>query len=296
MNGPERLLGIDWGTSNRRAYLIDAQGRVLSRHADDRGLLAVGADFPASFARLCRTMEVGPEVTTIMSGMVGSAGGWQEAPYLDTAQPLSSIPAALVPLAGHSSVFIVPGYCERRGSIDVMRGEETQLLGAWAMGVWGEGWAVLPGTHSKWVRMHSGRLERIATYMTGELFALLGAGGTLAQLMADSVDDDGAFLAGLDEGRSGQPLSHALFGVRARVVSKAMPASHARSWISGLLIGAEFAGLDHERGSGVSIIASPGLAVRYAQAAIHAGLVPRVLDPDEVYCAALEYILENMNR
>jgi 2-dehydro-3-deoxygalactonokinase len=65
------------------------------------------------------------------------------------------------------------------GEVDVMRGEETQLLGAMRLleaGAAGsahaaDGHYVLPGTHGKWVRLHAGRVVELRTYMTGELFA-----------------------------------------------------------------------------------------------------------------------------
>jgi 2-dehydro-3-deoxygalactonokinase len=171
-----------------------------------------------------------------------------------------------------------------------MRGEETQLLGAVALGR-RDGWFVLPGTHSKWVLVEDGSVRRIATFMTGELFATLSAHGTLAPLMAGE-DDDAAFIAGLDEARVGAPLSNALFGVRARVVTGAMPAARARSFVSGLLVGAEFVAAG--RAAPLTCIGSPALQARYARAAGHFGVTLAGLDPDRVYCAALARFLDRI--
>lgn len=281
-----QLLGIDWGTSNRRAYLIDCAGNLLARHEDSQGVLAAGRDFAASLAALRRQLGACAEVVTVMSGTVGSASGWQEVPYLDTTEPLAGLPARLVPVAGHPNCYIVPGYCHRGAELDVMRGEETQLLGALALGI-GDGWAVLPGTHSKWVQHDAGQIQQFATYMTGELFAMLAAGGTLAPLMESGAEDEAAFAAGLNQAQLGKPLSHTLFGVRARVVANAMPAAQTRSWISGLLIGTEFVAARREAGTVISIIASAALSGRYADAAAHFKLRAQRLDPDEVYRAAL---------
>ena len=293
----DSLLGIDWGTSNRRAYLLGADGACLRRHEDDQGMLAVGGNFAGSLAALRARLDVDAAVPVVMSGMVGSASGWQEAPYLDLGVPLTDLPARLVPVEGHAGCFIVPGYCAREGDIDVMRGEETQLLGALGLAGVGsvdsvDGALVLPGTHSKWVTLRGARVARLATYMTGELFAMLAAGGTLAALMAPGThnegDDDSAFKAGLAEARRQQPLTHALFGVRARVVSGAMPAAQARSFVSGLLIGAEFAA---EATGAITIIGSPALGARYAGAAAQFSLAARVLDPDQVYLTALSHFI-----
>jgi len=162
------------------------------------------------------------------------------------------------------------------------------LLGAVALGR-RDGWFVLPGTHSKWVRLTDGVIRRIATFMTGELFATLAVHGTLAPLMTNDADDDAAFVAGLDEARRGAPLSNALFGVRARVVTGAMPAAQARAFVSGLLIGTEFAAAVALAGAAEDIvcIGSAALCNRYARAARHFGMTLAGLDPDRVYCAAL---------
>ena len=287
------LLGIDWGTSNRRAYLIERDGRCLAQHSDGQGMLAVGKDFAGSLAALRQQMGVDADVPAVMSGMVGSASGWQEVPYLDTAVPLTELGAHLVPVQGASDSFIVPGYCQRHDGVDVMRGEETQLLGAVAMGLT-DGWVVLPGTHSKWVYLRDGKIEQLATYMTGELFAMLSAGGTLSALMGPGEDDADAFVAGMDEAQHGKPLSNTLFGVRARVVSKEMPAAKARSFVSGLLIGTEFEAARRQEGTAISIIASSALSERYAIAAAHFGMVALVLDPDQVYQAALLRFFEKV--
>ena len=159
-----------------------------------------------------------------------------------------------------------------------------------------DGWFVLPGTHSKWVRLENGIIRRIATFMTGELFATLAAHGTLAPLMTNDADIDAAFVAGLDEARRGAPLSNALFGVRARVVTGAMPAAQARQFVSGLLIGTEFVAAFDLAGVGedLACIGSAALRDRYARAANHFGMTLAGLDPDRVYCAALARFIDRI--
>jgi len=289
------LLGIDWGTSNRRAYLLDRQGACIGRHADGEGMLAVGGNFAASLAALRRQMDVADDVPVLMSGMVGSASGWQEVPYLGIETPLERLPEHLVPVAGQARCAIVPGYRSQGAHVDVMRGEEVQLLGAVARGV-RDGWVLLPGTHCKWVRMQAGRIAEFFTFMTGELFALLGQTGTLSAMLAPAPLDEAAFSAGLEAARRRLPLTHSLFGARARVVTGALSAGAARSYVSGLLIGSEFV-QDRQcrEASGnpapLHIIGAPALSERYVVAARTFGFVPVVLDPDEVYIAALALFL-----
>ena len=286
-----QLLAIDWGTSNRRAYLFNADGQVVKSHADGQGLLAVGRDFPAALASLRATMGVGDDVRVVMSGMVGSASGWVEVPYLEARVPLAELPKHLAAVPGHANTWIVPGYCTREADVDVMRGEETQLLGVVAQGQ-PDGWVVLPGTHSKWVHLRGGVVQKLSTYMTGEMFAMLAANGTLSALMAPAPDDDAAFVAGLDEAKRAKPLTNALFGVRARVVTKSKPAAAARSFVSGLLIGTEFVAAHSHAQDSISLVASHALSGRYADAAAHFGMEARVLDPDQVYCAAMQRFLQ----
>ena len=68
-------------------------------------------------------------------------------------------------------IRILPGIAQRDPKApDVMRGEETQLLGALGVDAADDAVVCMPGTHSKWVRANGGTVERFATFMTGELF------------------------------------------------------------------------------------------------------------------------------
>jgi 2-dehydro-3-deoxygalactonokinase len=289
-----RVVGIDWGTTNRRAYVLDAGGALLTTHVDDCGIMNVGAgNFEASFAALMQTLQL-TEAEVVLSGMVGSRNGWREVPYLGAADTLAELPAALVeipsPLAG-MRCRIVPGYrhADADGTPDVMRGEETQIFGVLAQGI-DHGWFLLPGTHSKWVRVERGRLMQLMTFMTGELFALLSAHGTLAGLTSDCATLDAPFIGGLRAAqRSG--FTHAAFGCRALVVTDAMPAAHASSYLSGLLIGAELAGIRQRTGDlphePVHIVGSSSLAARYVEALRQFDVPSRRWPPDQAYIAAL---------
>jgi 2-dehydro-3-deoxygalactonokinase len=292
------LLGIDWGNSNRRAYLIDNKGRTVDTYSDGLGMLAMHGEFAAALAALVQQMNIDSATPIVLSGMVGSAQGWREAPYLSIRTPLTNLPDHLIrvddPSIAGRAVWIVPGYRqdEAQGGIDVMRGEEIQLLGAVAQGH-ADGWLVHPGTHSKWVLLRDGVIERFATFMTGELFSALSTSGTLAPLMGAGADNEAAFVAGLAEARRRAPLSRALFGVRARVVAGAMPVAHARDFVSGLLIGTEFvAAQDLQVATSVTLLGSPVLEARYNLAASHFGTTVEMLDADVVYATALRQFFE----
>jgi 2-dehydro-3-deoxygalactonokinase len=293
------LIGVDWGTTHRRAYLLDAHGALLAERSDDQGMLASQGRFPEAFAGLLAPWP--GDLPVLMSGMVGASTGWQEAPYLDAGTPLTALAQHLVPLRDAPPgrrCAIVPGYRWRGapGVVDVMRGEETQLLGALALGH-GDGWYVLPGTHSKWVRVAHGEVIELRTYMTGELFGLLSAHGTLSGMVSGAGSVPQAFDAGL-HAAAGGALSQTLFGCRARVVAGDMPATHARSYLSGLLIGTEWAdaiGRDQAPLQQVTLIASAPLVEGYQAAAQKHGCELRVLEPREVYLAALWALREGLD-
>jgi 2-dehydro-3-deoxygalactonokinase len=292
------LLGVDWGTTHRRAYAIDSQGQCVAEYADALGALQCRGHFPETLTQLVEQLQVQPEVV-ILSGMVGSAMGWQEVPYVNSDLALLDLPQHLTPL-NHPMpglrCLLVPGYLVRdpAGEPDVMRGEETQLLGAAALGT-PNGWLVLPGTHSKWVLLEQGRVKALRTFMTGELFGLLSQHGTLAAA-AGSTDQDwngAAFDAGLRAARPGA-LSHELFVCRARVVSGDMPARHTRAYLSGLLIGCELHGaLGQHSGEAhhhVHLIGTPTLAEHYLRAAAQMNITLQVLDARACYLAALGHL------
>jgi 2-dehydro-3-deoxygalactonokinase len=295
------LLGIDWGTTNRRAYVLDAQGKLVRQYSDEFGILAVAGNFEHALADLLKRLEL-ERADVVMSGMVGSRNGWRQVPYLSVDQPISALADAMLEVdtaLPNVRCRIVPGYrfVDSHGTPDVMRGEETQVLGALSLSA-SSGWFLLPGTHSKWVRIENETIAEIMTFMTGELFALLSHHGTLANLMQEQQPVPAAFEAGLTAGRHGS-FTHATFGCRALVVTDAMPAAHAWSYLSGLLIGAELQEIrqrttDQAR-LPVQLIGSPALAARYVQALEFFGMSAQVWPPDEVYVAAL-HVLAGINK
>ena len=125
-----------------------------------------------------------PGVPLIACGMVGSAQGWREAPYVLCPASADSLVSGLTvfDVGGGARLHIVPGVRNQRPN--VMRGEETQVVGALALAPQLSAWATLlmPGTHSKWVDLRDGRLDDFRTFMTGELFAVLRDHSTWGEL------------------------------------------------------------------------------------------------------------------
>lgn len=285
------MIGIDWGTTNFRAYRFDG-GRVVARMETGPGLLHVS---DGGFAAALR-QAVGPwlaegERHILLCGMVGSRQGWVEAPYLPCPADLASLAAAAQSVAfDGATVRILPGLCADRAVPEVMRGEEVQILGALAT-TGPDATICLPGSHSKWVQVVSNQVTAFHTHMTGEAFAALRGHTILGRLMQDGPHAPGAFREGLV--RAGEPggLLHHLFGVRTLGLFGRMPAEQAPSYLSGLLIGHEI--LSAAPVGPVFLVGTPALSALYADA-IHAAGHAAVIVPHDAAAAGLATIGEHV--
>lgn len=283
------LIALDWGTSSLRGFLMDGDGRVLEQRANAHGIQNLPqpgvAGFEQAFADLCGGwLASHPGVPVVAGGMVGSAQGWLEAPYVacpaDTGTLASK--AIAVQSASGPRILIAPGVtCEPPDAPpDILRGEEIQIAGVladrpdWAR----DACMVLPGTHSKWVRISSGRMLGFATYMTGELFAVLTRHSILGRLMpaetqADEAARDAAFAEGVRAARASGPgdLTHQIFAARTLGITRRMAPELLKDYLSGLLIGHELvSGLARVGGSGdgsrpLLLIGDGALCRRYVQ-------------------------------
>jgi 2-dehydro-3-deoxygalactonokinase len=262
------FIGLDWGTTSLRAYLADRAGGAIEARQSLDGILAAAGRFEEVFAK---SVEGWPaDLPVIASGMIGSRQGWIEAPYCECPAGLVEIAAKLVSLTtsvGRNIVFVPGLSCmDANGVPDVIRGEETQVLGALARD---NGTYLLPGTHSKWLTVKHGRIDRFATYMTGEVYAVLKGNTILGRLMSGEGDDAEAFTAGVKRGAAApELLLHTIFGTRTLGLFGALESTALPSYLSGLLIGSEIAAAtrDLKPAESVTILASPALAQRYARA------------------------------
>lgn len=276
------LIALDWGTSSARAYRVDGRGAVIDQRSAALGIQQIrDGGFRAALATLLGDWSA-IDAPRIACGMIGSRQGWVEAPYLDCPADLDALASAIA-WAPDRELAVVAGVTCRGddGVPDVMRGEETQILGALG-GSRGRALAVLPGTHSKWASFEDGRILDFATYMTGELHAVL-LGHSILGRMAETVrppeDDPGAaFDRGLRLGLGSGGLGHDLFGARTLALAGELASGDVADWLSGLLIGREIRdartwaanrGCDAGR---VCVIGNDALTARYARALAQAGI------------------------
>jgi 2-dehydro-3-deoxygalactonokinase len=283
-----QLIGLDWGTSSLRAYLLGDSGVCLDQASGAFGILNVAAAaFDAVYLRLCAGWQRDHGLLPVVaSGMIGSRQGWLEAPYVPCPATPAQIAAGLARLRASDGarIHFVPGLSCRDalGMPDVMRGEETQLLGAIETG--GDALWVLPGTHSKWVHSASGTIARFATYMTGELYALLCAHSILGRLMPGAASPDpAAFEHGVRYGLSaGADLTRKLFSVRSLGLFGEIPSTGLADYLSGLLLGAEIrdALSASPSAAAIGLIGEPGLCEHYRIALALAGLRAHAVPAD----------------
>ena len=235
------FVGVDWGTSNFRLMLFDAEGRRHNEVTMADGVARLGAaGLEAHLLKCLAELGVPRSVPVLMCGMVGSTLGWQEVPYLDCPVSIRDLSSHLSPVDTDVTVYIVPGVRSITGPLDVMRGEEVQVFGWWQSTSAQQhlnARLCLPGTHAKWVTMVDDKIETVETALTGELYDLLSRHSVLVQ--GDQDWHAEAFAEGVEAAQQGRGILHNLFSVRANVVAGTSLSSAAASYLSGLLIGAE---------------------------------------------------------
>ena len=280
-------VAVDWGTSNVRAWGISADGSHTFAVGSDKGMGKIArAEFPSVLNELIGD-KVSGKADVIICGMAGARQGWMEAPYVDTPADLHELFSRSVSPEGADARFvsrILPGVAQRTvGREDVMRGEETQLLGLLAMRPGFEGTAILPGTHSKWVEIRDGRILRFSSAMTGELYEVLSQHSVLRHSFAGEITGpttEQGVAEGIDAGISRPDLFTALaFRTRAAGLLAGKGADWCSGYLSGLLVGTEIGGHRDWLGAGaVPLIGSARFGRLYGAALKSIGVESFAID------------------
>lgn len=262
------FIGLDWGTTALRAYLVARDSRVLGLHPSMDGIIAAAGRFEHAFDMIVKDWP--SDLPVVASGMIGSRQGWIEAPYCPCPAGLEEVADKLVYLTTSTGrkIAFVPGLScnDEAGVPDVIRGEETQVFGALYSD---NGVFLLPGTHSKWLWVEAGRVVRFATFMTGETYAALKNHTILGRLMEEDRSDDAAFRSGVARGfASPELLLHTIFGARTLGLFGTIAPAALPSYLSGVLIGSEIAAALRHLGKSeeLKIIGSQVLGSRYLDA------------------------------
>ena len=268
------LVALDWGTSSLRGARLAADGGPIDERRFERGILSVAAgEFRSVFDSLFGDWMAAPGACCLIAGMAGSQQGWVEVPYCACPAGLADIAGALRWVEA-GRIAIVPGLSgHTHGVPAVMRGEETQVFGALRLLGVAHGLFVLPGTHSKWVRVEGGRIVQFQTVMTGEFYALLRRHSILARTLPapsaghDDVLDGAAFDAGVAQALRSPGLMQSAFSARTLALFDLLPLAQRPSYLSGLVIGEELRSQPLDGGSdAVTVIGDERLTARYERA------------------------------
>lgn len=294
----------DWGTTNLRLHLC--QGASVLDKVEGAGIGALTTSPEATlFDAIAPWTREHGALPIWLAGMVGSRNGWREVPYASCPAGVTELHRAMLRFnaRGHDIAIGAGVSCTNpQGAPDVMRGEETQILGAIAthpeLGR-GRNIIALPGTHTKWALVQDGKLQSFQTSLSGELYALLRDRSTLLKASSAAETNDDAerrgFEAGLQRSRELRtvPLSHLLFEVRSRQLILNMTHAEASAFLSGLIIGQDVLGaLPLFDGTlravpAVPIIGAPKLAAFYSAALAAHGIQSLPLDATELTVAGL---------
>lgn len=277
---------VDWGTSSFRGWLISADGTALAASRGSEGMLhCAGTGFASVLSEHIARLGAPERAPVLICGMAGARQGWVEAPYIETPTRLDALHGAAIRVDAPGDIRILPGIAQAVADRpDVMRGEETQLLGVTDPGF--TGLVCIPGTHSKWIRIEDGRVVDFSTYMTGELFSVIARHSILAHAVeqAGPTPADGpAFHAGLDAAfKAPTALTALLFRLRAAQLLGFEQRADGAARLSGLLIGSELADAIHGHGSprSVRLIGVGGLGRLYEVALAARGLDVTTVDAE----------------
>ena len=293
MRWADGFIGVDWGTTNRRAYLIDSGGKQAGEFEDGKGILSVPeGGFPAAIVEIREKLGDKP---LLLAGMVGSNRGWKDAPYVPCPAGIDDLARKLV-WAGEREA-IVPGVSYVGDDrADVMRGEEVQVLGAVAAGLVDSNALVChPGTHNKWTVLHKAAIHSFRTVMTGELFSLLKEHSILADLLKGPVEDNDVFKGAARHAIFNESLPAELFSIRASVLLGEMKKEDAASYASGLLIGTDVRiGLAVPTGAQVVVMGRPELTRLYSAALAEAKREAVELDGEQCFLAGIHEIAKRI--
>jgi 2-dehydro-3-deoxygalactonokinase len=292
------VVAVDWGTSHLRVWTIGSDGAVLAERKSDDGMSSTARDrFESVLETHLQALSVPDTVPVIMCGMVGSRQGWVEAGYLPVPATLDQIAESAVRAPSvRRDIRILPGLSRPdREAPDVMRGEETQLLGLARTAPLPPDVTrivCMPGTHSKWVHKTGLRVEDFASFITGDMFSVLSKHSVLRHSIGEEAVGPGSaeFLDAVGASlRSPADFLARVFSIRPAGLLHDLSPADARARLSGFLIGQEIAGVRSRLpvGATVDLVGGGALGALYRAALSVAGIRCTEYDADSLVIAGL---------
>lgn len=292
MDWSRGYIAVDWGTTNRRAYLIGSDGLLHEKMADNCGVRSLAKEqYPREAAYIRSRLG---DLPMLVAGVAGSSRGWHAAPYVECPATMEQLARSLAWIEPGRTA-IVPGVCQRGTDSDVMRGEEIQALGAVLAGHAPQGGLIChPGTHAKWIRTEGSSIASFRTAMTGEFFNLLRENSSLGEMMSGAVGDNASFRAGARAGLAGTELLSTLFTVRARSLLGELGGQDA-AFVSGLLIGSDVRdALGRAGAEPITLIGEPDLCGLYQVVLGEAGRECQRVDGDAAFVSGIAALVGHL--
>ncbi|MEX2593599.1 MAG: 2-dehydro-3-deoxygalactonokinase [Anditalea sp.] len=296
----DKFLSCDWGTSSFRLRLVEVPSlKVLAEEKSDQGIAnshtlwqqsgdkdpdkrlmfylnLVGGYIQHIEKKIAGSLK---GIPLVFSGMASSSIGMRSLPYGPL--PFHTAGAGILSALFEENenfnhpILLISGI---QSEEDVMRGEETQLVGV-MKGLEdkeGEKVFIFPGTHSKHIVVKDQQVVGFKTYMTGEFFHLL----TTKSILASSVEKNMTFdekenLESFDQGVKEavhSNLLNATFRVRTNELFDKMAPKENYHYLSGLLIGTELKELLQQDSAKIYLCCSSNLKSRYEAALIALGI------------------------
>jgi 2-dehydro-3-deoxygalactonokinase len=286
----DKFISCDWGTSAFRLRLVEAAtNTVVSEVKIEQGIAStyklwtnskivndrfsfyrsVLDKYIAMLEHQCDyTLD---NVTIVISGMASSSIGMIELAYKELSFRTDGADLLTHVIEGSEdfkhNIIIISGV---KSETDVMRGEETILVGCNPEYNEEEQVFIFPGTHSKHIMVKNGIAHDFKTYMTGEIFDLL----CNKSILSNSIEkgegmtenkNNPYFIKGVAKGAESN-LLHSIFQVRTNQLFKKLSNRENYHYLSGLLIGSELKVLLQNKFSFVTLVSDEILTGLYLQA------------------------------
>ncbi|MEX6686194.1 2-dehydro-3-deoxygalactonokinase [Danxiaibacter flavus] len=293
MQPTQSILSCDWGTSNFRLRLVDTDSNsTIAEFESQSGITQTYQQWKEAgekpdtrlefyLAQIRNGIEALEKqqniqlknVPVVISGMASSSIGMIELPYKDVPFLVDGSDLSIHTIPASTSfpheTLVISG--ARTGN-DVMRGEETQLAGCHQAAETHEQLFIFPGTHSKHIAIHNGRVVTFKTYMTGEIFNLLSQKSILSVSVTEGRNLSAGnnlhfFNKGVTESLQGNLLNH-LFHIRTNQLFQQCTNEENYYYLTGLLIGSELKDLQQQPFPFIQIVSNTALA-QYYQAALN---------------------------
>jgi 2-dehydro-3-deoxygalactonokinase len=316
----KQFLSCDWGTSIFRLRLIEtATLKTLAQESSNLGIATVFRQWQqsANANRLSFYLSILQQqillleqkcntslqaLPVVVSGMASSTIGMMEIAYKDLPFATNGSDLIIEKISTtkifQHDLYLLSGV---KTVDDVMRGEETQVVGTLTDAEAGEQIIILPGTHSKHVFIKEGKAVSFHTYMTGELFELLSQ----KSLLAVSVEEGGEWLQeqnrhyferGVVDSQEMNFLN-ACFRVRTNDLFQKMNRRQNYYYLSGLLIGTELMTLTNTSFSSLMLVSNETLKPLYFDALclLLPGREIRTINADEAIVRGQLRIVSHLN-